>query len=287
MAVAPRTVAVGVPVNRLTLKESYRHCRDVARARARNFYWAFRLLPRDKHAAICAVYAFMRQCDDLSDEGGGNRAGLEAWRADLRRTLAGAPADHPVWPAFGDAVSRFRIPHRVFEDMIDGVESDLEPRRIETWDELYRYCYQVASVAGISVIHIFGFDDPRSPLLAEKCGVAFQLTNILRDVAEDLDSGRVYLPAEDLRRFGVERIEDSPAMRKLLRFEGERARRLYGESAPLLEMVERSSRPALRALIDIYSALLDRIAARDYAVFEQRIALSPWHKAWLMLRARF
>jgi phytoene synthase len=271
----------------LTLEASYRHCREVTRSRARNFYWAFRLLPRGKHAAICAVYAFMRRCDDLGDEGGGDRAALEAWRADLRRTLAGETVAHPLWPAFADAVSRYRIPHRVFEDLIEGVESDLERRHIETWDELYGYCYRVASVAGISVIHIFGFDDPRAPLLAEKCGVAFQLTNILRDVAEDASNGRVYLPAEDRRRFGVERIEDSPAMRELLRFEGERARKLYEESAPLLDMVERSSRPALRALVDIYAALLDRIAAKDYAVFEKRIALSPLRKAWLMLRAMF
>jgi phytoene synthase len=287
MAATPRAVALGASANRLTLADSYRHCRHVARARARNFYWSFRLLPPEKHAAICAVYAFMRQCDDLSDEGGGDRAGLEEWRAEMRRTLAGETADHPVWPAFADAVSRYRIPHRVFEHMIDGVASDLEPRRFETWEDLYGYCYRVAAVVGISVIHIFGFRDPRAPELAEKCGVAFQLTNILRDVAEDASLGRVYLPAEDLRRFRIERVADSPAMRALLRLEGQRARKLYEESRPLLGMVDAASRPALRAMIDIYSGLLDRIEALDYAVFDRRIALPAARKAWLMLRALF
>jgi phytoene synthase len=287
MAASSRAVALGVETNRLTLAESYRHCREVARKRARNFYWSFRLLPREKLGAICAVYAFMRECDDLSDEGGGDLAALESWRADLRRALRGEMPAHPVWPAFTDAVSRYAIPHHVFEDMIDGVKSDLEPRRIETWDELYRYCYRVASVVGISVVHVFGFNDPRAPGLAERCGVAFQLTNILRDVAEDASLGRVYLPAEDLRRFRVERIEDSSGMRALLRFEGERARQLYRESSPLIGMVELSSRPALRAMVDIYSSLLDRITSKDYAVFGERIALPAYQKAWLMLRARF
>lgn len=286
MAASPRAVALGAPTNRLTLAESYRYCRGVARTRARNFYWSFRLLPPEKRDAICAVYAFMRECDDLSDEGGGDRAGLRVWREDLRRALAGERPGHAVWPAFSDAAARYAIPHHVFEDMIDGVESDLAPRDIETWADLYRYCYQVASVVGISVIHIFGFRDPRAPGLAEKCGVAFQLTNILRDVAEDASRGRVYLPAEDLRRFGVERIADSPAMRRLLQFEQERARKLYAESQPLLGMVDPVSRPALRAMIDIYAELLDRIAARNYAVFDARIAVPAWRKAWLMVRAR-
>jgi phytoene synthase len=285
MAGSSRAIVLGAATNRLTLAESYRFCRDIARTRARNFYWSFRLLPREKHSAICAVYAFMRKCDDLSDEGGGDRAALQGWREDLARSLAGDTPDHPIWPAFVDAVSRYRIPHHVFDDMIDGVEGDLEPRHIETWDELYRYCYRVASVVGISVIHIFGFNDPRAPKLAETCGIAFQLTNILRDVAEDASLGRVYLPAEDRHRFGVQRIEDSPAMRDLLRFEGARARQLYAESTPLIAMVDRSSRPALRAMIAIYSSVLDRIEASDYSVFEKRISIPAWRKAWLMLRS--
>jgi len=273
----------------MTVRESYRWSAALARREARNFYYSFRLLPRDKHRAICAVYAFFRLSDDLADEPGATAEALDRWRDDLHAALAGhAPnhgPEHPLWPGFMDAVRRFRIPHHVFDDMIDGMISDLEPRRIAAWDELYRYCYQVASVVGIAVIHIFGFDDARAPLLAEKCGVAFQLTNILRDVKEDLDRGRVYLPGEDRARFGVGELADGPALRALLAFEADRARALYAESRPLLGMIHPSSRAAMRALMDIYSTLLARITGSGYAVMERRIRLSGWEKAALTVRA--
>ena len=162
--------------------------------------------------------------------------------------------------------------------MIQGVASDLEPRRIETFDELYRYCYQVASVVGLTIIHIFGFDTPSALPLAEKCGVAFQLTNILRDIREDAERGRVYLPAEDLRRFGV--TEDdlragnrTEAMLRAMRFEAARARRYYDESRPLLDLIHPRSKPSLLALISIYSRLLDRIERKNYDVFTRRVRL--------------
>lgn len=269
----------------MTVQESYTHSRNVAKARARNFYYAFRLLSPERHAAICAVYAFMRHCDDLSDEAGATQAALEDWRRDMRRALDGDLPDHPVWPGFADAAHQFAIPRHVFEDMIDGVESDLTVRRMATFDELYRYCYQVASVVGLAVIHIFGFTHPDAPRLAEKCGIAFQLTNILRDVGEDLGLGRVYLPGEDMARFGVTEIADSEAMRQLLRFEGDRARRYYEESAPLIEMIRPESRASLRALISIYRTLLDRIEASGYDVLNRRIRVSSFEKTMLMLRA--
>ncbi len=142
-------------------------------------------------------------CDDLSDEPGAIARRHRSWRNQLEAALDGHFSGHPVWPAFHHTVRRFGIPHQYFREMIDGVVSDLEPRRFETFDELYRYCYQVASVVGLTTIHIFGFDTPSALPLAEKCGVAFQLTNILRDIREDAGRGRIYLPAEDLRRFGV------------------------------------------------------------------------------------
>lgn len=269
----------------MTVAESYAWSRRVARGRARNFYYSFLLLPKEKHDAICAVYAFMRHCDDLSDEDGASLESLEAWRGELQRALAGDLPPNPVWPGFADAVRRFSIPHPVFHDMIDGVESDLQPRRIATFDELYRYCYQVASVVGLSVIHIFGFTDQRAPKLAEKCGVAFQLTNIIRDVREDRELGRVYLPVEDMAKFGVERIEDSPQLRQLLGFEAARARAFYDESRPLLEMVDKSSRASLRAMMEIYSTLLARIEASGYDVINRRIRLSALEKTWILAKS--
>jgi phytoene synthase len=233
----------------------------------------------------------MRYCDDLSDaEGVNDRAGAIArWQADLDSALAGSPPEHPLWPAFSDAVARYRIPHKYFRDMIRGVSSDLEPRHIQTFPELYDYCYHVASVVGLTIIHIFGFDDPRAIELAERCGIAFQLTNILRDVREDSEHGRVYLPAEDLARFGVKATELSgaalsPALRKLLEFEGERARAYYLESEPLLEMVHSGSRASLRALIGIYSRLLERISNSGYEVLRERVRVPAWEKIWILAR---
>src|SRR6266446_8273230 len=179
-----------------TLAESYAFCRHVARSRAKNFYYSFILLPREQRNAMCAVYAFMRYCDDLSDEPGASLEPLERWRIALDHALAGQYDGHPTLPAFHDTVRRYRIPPQYFHEMIDGVSSDLHPRRIRTFEELYRYCYQVASVVGLTTIHIFGFEDPRALELAEKCGIAFQLTNIIRDVKEDEELGRVYLPDE-------------------------------------------------------------------------------------------
>ena len=275
----------------MTLAESYAFCERVARTQAKNFYYSFLLLSRPQRQAMCAIYAFMRYCDDLSDaEGVSDRAGAIArWQADLDAALAGKAPENPVWPAFADAVARYRIPHEYFRAMIRGVSSDLEPRHIQTFQELYDYCYHVASVVGLTIIHIFGFNDPRALELAERCGVAFQLTNILRDVREDAEHGRVYLPAEDLERFGVKTEELSgaalsPALRSLLEFEAERARAYYQESEPLMDMVDSRSRASLKALIGIYSRLLDRISSSGYEVLRERVRVPAWEKIWILAR---
>jgi phytoene synthase len=277
----------------MSVEQSYAHCEQVARAQAKNFYVTFLLLSRDQRRAMCAIYAFMRYCDDLSDDAGiaDRAAAIAAWSEDLTATLAGRPPDNPIWPAFADAVARFKIPHQYFHDMITGVSSDLEPRRIQTFDELYRYCYHVASVVGLTIVHIFGFDDPAALKLAEKCGIAFQLTNILRDVREDAENDRVYWPAEDLARFGVSPQDLrantlTPALRKMLAFEAERAHTYYRESASLVGMVHRGSRASLRALIGIYSRLLDKIDAADYDVLSQRVRVPTPEKLWILLRSR-
>jgi len=272
------------------LDRSFQHCRAVARRRAKNFYYSFLLLPRAQRNAMCAVYAFMRYCDDLSDEPGATREPLDRWRTALDQALGGQYGGHPALPAFHDTVLRYSIPHSYFYEMIDGVSSDLQPRCMQTFDQLYRYCYQVASVVGLTTIHIFGFDSPQALPLAEKCGVAFQLTNILRDVREDVERGRIYLPQEDLTRFGVA-VDDlkrgKPASQfiELMRFEAARARDYYKESKPLLGMVHARSRASLWALIEIYSRLLAKIEASDYDVLSRRIALSTVEKSWIVIRA--
>jgi phytoene synthase len=272
-----------------TLGESYDFCRAVARRRAKNFYYSFVLLPGEQRNAMCAIYAFMRYCDDLSDEPGASHEPLERWRCALVDALGGKFDGYPAWPAFFDTVERYRIPHDYFFQMIEGVMSDLKPRRFATFEELYNYCYQVASVVGLSTIHIFGFDSPGALLLAEKCGVAFQLTNILRDVCEDMGRGRVYLPAEDLERFEVKPVElcagsRSESFKRLMRFEADRARGFYREAQPLVGLVHKRSRPALRALIGIYSRLLERIEEGGFDV-TQRVKLSTAEKCGIVMRA--
>ena len=273
-----------------TVDQSYDYCLRVARTRAKNFYYSFLLLSAQQRKAMCAIYAFMRYCDDLSDEPGATRAAIDQWRSELENALQGRFGDHPVWPAFHHTVRRFGIPHEYFSQMIEGVASDLEPRRFEDFEQLYGYCYQVASVVGLTIIHIFGFDTPSALPLAEKCGVAFQLTNILRDIREDAGRGRIYLPAEDLRRFGVTK-EDlaagnrNQAFLKLMRFEADRARAYYNESLPLLDLIHPRSRRSLWALIAIYSRLLERIEGSDYDVFSRRVGLSVFEKSWIVARA--
>lgn len=275
------------------LEHSYSWCEKIARTQAKNFYYSFLLLPSEKRKAMCAIYAFMRYCDDLSDdEGIADRAtAIAQWRQDLASALsgnAGVPA-HPVWRAFVDTVQRFHIPHQYFFDMIDGVSSDLEPRRIVTFDELYDYCYHVASVVGLTIVHIFGFrpgcGGPEALKLAEKCGIAFQITNILRDVREDAEKQRVYLPAEDLERFQVsDTFEPAARFRELMAFEAARARDYFRQSAPLVRMVDARSQASLGALIAIYSRLLDRIVDSNYDVLARRIRVSTGEKIWLLAR---
>jgi phytoene synthase len=174
--------------------------------------------------------------------------------------------------------------------MIDGITSDLEPRQVQTFEELYRYCYQVASVVGLTIVHIFGFHSVKALILAEKCGVAFQLTNILRDVREDAELGRVYLPAEDLERFEVTAGQlrsgsEDEHFRELMRFEASRARECYDESAPLMELIAPKSRRSLWALRQIYLRLLSRIERANYAVLSHRLNVPTHTKISLLLRA--
>lgn len=289
--------AVAAVLTPVSVAESYRYCRNIARKRAKNFYYSFLLLEKPQREAMCAIYAFMRQCDDLSDEPVSDdkaklRQSIRLWRLELDRALRGDVTDNPIWPAFYDTVQRYGIPHRFFHEMIDGITSDIEPQQMQTFEDLYRYCYHVASVVGLTIIHIFGFQSVRALLLAEKCGIAFQLTNILRDVREDAEAGRVYLPAEDLKRFDVsiEQLRlgrEDERFRELMRFEAGRARECYAGSEPLLDLIDPKSRRSLWALREIYLRLLKKIERADYNVLRRRIAVSKPAKMALLLSAFF
>jgi phytoene synthase len=278
------------------LRASYRYCGEVSRREARNFYYSFLLLPPTLRRSMCALYAFLRHTDDLADDPAPARArrdALASWRATVGRALSGGGVDG--WPglaALADTVERHAIPRVYLDEVLDGVAMDLEPRPFATFDDLYGYCYRVASAVGLSCVHIWGFrsDGGRAEALAEACGIALQLTNILRDVGEDAGRGRVYLPQEDLERFGV-RPEDLSAprvgdrLRDLLAFEGRRAYDYYDQARPLAGLVAPVGRPVLGTIVGIYRALLDEIARRDYEVLAGRVALPPRRKAGIALRS--
>lgn len=272
--------------------ESYRECNRVARDAHSSFYLAFWGLPREKRNALCALYAFMRQVDNVTDEPGdlaSKRQGLACWRAWLDETTAGRTQAHAVLPALADTISRFGIPTRYFHDLILGAEMDLTVARYATFDRLSEYCYRVAGTVGLTCLYVFGFRDPRSPDLAERLGLAFQLTNILRDVRADFEMGRVYLPQEDLARFGVGEEElrgpATPRLQALLSFEADRAWSLYAEGAPLVSLIEADSRATLWALARTYSALLARIEERGFDVFGPRVSVSGTKKIQYLLAA--
>jgi phytoene synthase len=274
----------------ISVEESYSRCVEIARARAKNFYYSFLVLPKQKRLAMCAVYAFMRECDDLSDEAGATRAALDGWRQQMELALDGGEAENPIWPAFADAVHRYRIPRAYLYDMIEGVTSDLSFSQPQTFQDLYQYCYRVAGVVGLTITHIFGFQSAKVLEMAEKCGIAFQLTNILRDVGEDAGLGRSYLPVELMRQYEVrdedlKRGEVSPRLHALLEDLGRRAREYYQFSRPMIEMVDRDSRSSLWALIEIYSRLYRRIEGSGFEVLRARHRLPTWEKLSIVAMA--
>ncbi len=281
----------------LETDSSYAHCRSVARKRARNFFYSFLPLPRAQHNAMCAIYAFMRRSDDYADDPSrplaDRRAELERWRGEVRGALDGDVPKDPVLPAFRDAVERYVIPHEYFFALLDGMDSDLSDRTYETFDELYQYCYQAAAVVGLTTVHVLGFEQTAALPLAEKCGIAFQLTNILRDVSVDAELGRVYLPSADLRDFGMSREEvlcgslDSrdDRFQQLMAHQWLRANRYYDESEGLLPLVSPSGRPCLWAMIATYRGLLRRIRSARFAVLGRRVRLPAWQKLWILGRA--
>jgi phytoene synthase len=276
-------------MDRVDLNKAYAACRAVAKSKAKNFYYAFLALPMPRRNAICAIYAFMRRADDLADDEDLSREErvrrLGEWTAAWRGVCQGADTADPVFVAVRDATERFAIPLSLLDELVAGVTLDLKPETgkgpdtYATFDDLYRYCYGVASVVGLVCIRIFGYSDASAERLAEETGVAFQLTNILRDVAEDAERNRVYLPLEDLRAHGVtiesllHRAPGAPptaSERALLGSVARRAEGYYASAHRLLPLIDRESRPALWVLISIYNRLLKRIQDADYDVFSRR-----------------
>ena len=283
--------------------EAYRVCREIARKEAKNFYYAFVALPKPKRDAICAVYAFMRHADDLSDDESlsieQRRSSLNAWLDAWHRASSGEATSDPVFIALRDAQARFRIPCALLDNLVQGTAMDLErptqPGQYDTYptfEDLYHYCYLVASVVGLVCIRIFGYTDARAEKLAEETGIAFQLTNILRDIREDFERSRIYLPIEDLARHSVS-IADLDALASkrrglqpneytLLDAEAKRAEHYYNSGYALLPLIAPDSRPALGVLIAIYHGLLKRIEQAGYNVFSQRVSLPTALKLFIL-----
>ena len=285
------------------LFRSRAYCEQLTRAAAKNFYYGLRLLPEPKRSAMFALYAYMRLVDDIADDDDGRsvqqrKDELDAWQAHTRGAIEGTlPEDDlsPIWPAIAHTVQRHNIPPIVFDEVIEGQRHDLDKTPIETFDDLRTYCYRVAGVIGLASIYIWGFDGgEQTELLAIDRGVAFQLTNILRDLREDGARGRCYLPRDEMREMSISDDDlvtgrDGEAFERFMRFQIERARSLYERSAPLDDRIERDSRPTLRAMTDIYRGILTKIAADPRRVLSERVSLSVLSKlriGWRAVRAK-
>ncbi|HEU5452581.1 MAG TPA: phytoene/squalene synthase family protein [Terriglobales bacterium] len=307
---------------------AYAVCRQITRSSAKNFYYAFLVLPRAKRDALSAVYAFMRRADDISDDPALDRDDkadrLDALTEAMHAVMGGKPTDDAVLMALADAQRRFHIPVELLDKLVAGTAMDIfgipgvadDPRTgifsvdfgehpgvpnvisaahgpaprvlCRTFSELYTYCYHVASVVGLVCIRIFGYRDPAANGFAERTGIAFQLTNIIRDVREDAAMGRIYLPAEDLAEFGLTAADftnpDPVRLRPLLEFEAKRAREYYAAAPSLVPLVDKDSRPALWVLVEIYRRLLEKIAARKFDIGGEKIRLSTWEKLLVVAR---
>jgi phytoene synthase len=285
------------------LTMAYSVCRGITRTNAKNFYYAFLVLPKHKREALCAVYAFMRRCDDIADDSSlsfeERRLKLDTWLDALHRSQQGEPSDDPILLALTDAQRRYTIPAGLLDELAMGTAMDVvDPEaespnsptsasaavpgltvQYQTFDDLKVYCYRVASVVGLVCIHIFGYRDPAAEALAEQCGLAFQLTNIIRDVKEDAGMGRVYLPQEDLAKFGLSAAEllstpDAARFRPLLALEAGRAQEFYQAGEQLIPYISEDSQPALWVLVNIYRRLLEKIARNQYDVFNGKVSLT-------------
>lgn len=284
------------------LHMAYSVCRGITRERAKNFYYGFLVLPKIKRQALCAVYAFMRRCDDIADDPSlsprDRRQKLDAWVDAFHGAQSGLPTDDPILLALTDAQRRFHIPLGLLDGLAFGTAMDVEEESVQpdasgltiryhSFQDLERYCYQVASVVGLVCIRIFGYTDPAAEPLAERLGLAFQLTNIIRDVKEDASLRRIYLPQQDLDHFGIppSELASNPApgrLRPLLEFEAQRAFENYRAADELIPLISEDSQPALWTLATIYRSLLEKIVRLNYDVMARRISLTTREKVVIL-----
>jgi phytoene synthase len=273
------------------LAASYAHCQRIARRSGSSFYYSFLLLPRRKRLAMCALYAYLRRTDDLAD---GlepiecRRQSLARWRATLEHALAGRHED-PMLPALADVVRTFSIPLEHLWAAIDGAEMDLARATYDTFAQLETYCELVASQVGLACLRIWGCHASEAIAPARRCGIAFQMTNILRDLGEDARRGRVYLPREDFDRFGYSADELRAGVcderfRRLMRFQVERNQRLYEEGAALEPWLDATGRRVFGSMTAVYRALLAEISRFEGAVLSRRVRLSNWRKMRIATR---
>jgi 15-cis-phytoene synthase len=273
-----------------TAEHAYTHCRDVTRASATSFYYGMRLLPRPRRVALYAVYAFARRIDDIAD-GSAPAAEKLAALGQARDELATLEAQNsdPVLVALADACWRYRLPREALGELIDGATMDVSGRSYETFDDLVVYCRHVGGTIGRLSLAVFGSTDkgPQAMALADDLGVAFQLTNILRDVREDRDDGRIYLPREDLDRFGCSLEPGGSVGRfaELVRFEAERAEQWYDRGLELVSLLDRPSASCVAAMAGIYRRLLRRIEREPATVLDGRLSLPGWEKGWVAARS--
>ena len=270
---------------------AYSHCQQVTKENARNFYYTFRPLPAEKRRAIYAVYAYCRLCDDIADGDlpvGEKYRGFAAIRENLQSgNLSGEHA--LLYQALHDAAQKFQIPYRYFEEILQGVEMDMVKNRFANFGELREYCHKVASVVGLVCIRIFGYEDPRAEEHAVEMGLAMQLTNILRDVKEDADRGRIYIPLDEMRQFRyteaeLHRGEVSEGFTALMAYQTARARTYFDNSRQLFPLVSADARACPKLMHATYSGILDRIERAGFDVFERRIGLSTSTKMLLLAR---
>ncbi|HEY7144623.1 MAG TPA: presqualene diphosphate synthase HpnD [Streptosporangiaceae bacterium] len=287
------------------LRAAYDHCEHVTRTQARNFSYGIRLLPAPKRRALSAVYAFARRIDDIGDgtlPPADKLAALQSARADLGALGGGQPPESDlVLVALGDAARRYPIPLGAFSELIEGCEADVRGTPYATFTELEHYCRCVAGSIGRLSLGIFGSREPRAAQrLADALGIALQLTNILRDIREDFGNGRVYLPADDLARFGCAlrpggdggdshggpaRLPAGPPLEQLVRFEAQRALRWYADGLRLMPLLDRRSAACTGAMAGIYLRLLEEISARPGTALAHRMSLPPRAKAMVAARS--
>jgi phytoene synthase len=280
------------------LGRSYELCHEIAKREARNFYYSFLTLSRTKRNAMYAIYSWMRRLDDLADDAASPfeaEKAVQQWKELTHEKLdrssrlngslepKGMSSTEDLWPALVDTVQRFKIPHHYFDEIIEGALMDQNITRYHSFEDLYQYCYRVASVVGLVCLRVFEFTNPQAEKNGEWLGIAFQLTNILRDVREDAERGRIYLPLSDLKEYGISE-EDilekrwSASLHDYFKSFSEKIESYYEKARPITGLVAKESRPTLKIMTEIYHGILDDIKRLDYQIFERRARVPTWKK---------